>query len=268
MSSRVAAASCVPCRGRRRSCCAAQAPHGRQQPTFRAGTRLIVQTVTVKDKDGKPIEGLTANDFVVTEDGEPQDDRVRRVPAAASTRTRRPRLPRRPPRAPAARSAPAARGAPASAHDRRADFVARRPATSAISNRRLLVLYFDLSAMPPPDQMRAYANAAEVRRHADGPVGSGGDHDVPGRRRPGQAGLHRRPRPAAGRHSDAHLRRRPGRRRRFPTTRTRARPSARTTPSSTSSTPTASCRRCRRRSRCCGRCPSRRRWSTSPAACA
>src|SRR5262245_63145625 len=43
-----------------------------QQPTFRSGTRLIVQTVSVKDKDGKPIEGLTARDFVVTEDNEPQ----------------------------------------------------------------------------------------------------------------------------------------------------------------------------------------------------
>src|SRR5215212_2145124 len=43
-----------------------------QQPTFRSGTRLIVQTVSVKDKDGKPIEGLTTKDFVVTEDGESQ----------------------------------------------------------------------------------------------------------------------------------------------------------------------------------------------------
>src|SRR5687768_12290407 len=42
------------------------------QPTFRSSTRLIVQTVTVKDRDGKPIEGLTAKDFIVTEDGEPQ----------------------------------------------------------------------------------------------------------------------------------------------------------------------------------------------------
>ena len=43
------------------------------QATFRATQRLIVQSVTVKDKDGKPIEGLTAKDFVITEDGQPQD---------------------------------------------------------------------------------------------------------------------------------------------------------------------------------------------------
>ena len=42
-------------------------------PTFRASTLLIVQTVTVKDKKGQQIEGLTAKDFLVTEDGVPQE---------------------------------------------------------------------------------------------------------------------------------------------------------------------------------------------------
>src|SRR5260370_41855125 len=46
-----------------------------QQATFQTTTRLVVETVAVKDKNGKAIEGLTAEDFVVTEDGVRQDIR-------------------------------------------------------------------------------------------------------------------------------------------------------------------------------------------------
>ena len=81
--------------------CCALVVHGdaqQQQPqtqtpqaTFRTTTRLIVQSVFVKDKDGKPIEGLTAKDFVVTEDGQPQDI------AFVEYQRLRPRCPRKPP---------------------------------------------------------------------------------------------------------------------------------------------------------------------------
>jgi hypothetical protein len=50
----------------------AQQPGQAPAATFRSTTRLIVQTVSVKDKEGQPIEGLTAKDFIVTEDGEVQ----------------------------------------------------------------------------------------------------------------------------------------------------------------------------------------------------
>ena len=49
------------------------APQSAPQPTFRSATKLIVTTVVVRHPDGTPVEGLTAADFVVTEDNEPQD---------------------------------------------------------------------------------------------------------------------------------------------------------------------------------------------------
>src|SRR3984957_946593 len=40
--------------------------------TIRVGTKVVVEEVTAKDKSGKTIEGLTPNDFNITEDGVPQ----------------------------------------------------------------------------------------------------------------------------------------------------------------------------------------------------
>src|SRR5262245_30455073 len=45
---------------------------GAQQPVFRTGAQLTIVDVTVTDKSGRPIEGLTENDFAITEDGVPQ----------------------------------------------------------------------------------------------------------------------------------------------------------------------------------------------------
>jgi hypothetical protein len=44
-----------------------------QEPTFRTTTRLVIQTVTVTDRAGAPLDGLTAADFIVIEDGERQE---------------------------------------------------------------------------------------------------------------------------------------------------------------------------------------------------
>jgi VWFA-related protein len=116
-----------------------------QQPTFRSGTQLVTQTVTVTGKDGKPLEGLTPNDFVVTEDGEPQTisllefQRVQDIGDATSAVPASPRPTVTPP-TPTQISTPG-------------------PSDTRYRDRRLLVLYFDLTAMPPPDQARAFSAA-------------------------------------------------------------------------------------------------------------
>jgi VWFA-related protein len=117
------------------------------QPTFRATTHLIVQTVSVKDKKGKPVEGLTARDFIVTEDGRPQDiafveyQALEGVPVSAPLST-----------------GAATIGAPVASVTQEAVAVPV-PGDARYRGRRLLVLYFDLYNMPFFDQLRMYAAA-------------------------------------------------------------------------------------------------------------
>jgi VWFA-related protein len=42
-------------------------------PTFRTTVRRVIVDVVVRDSNNKPVHGLTANDFVVAEDGHPQN---------------------------------------------------------------------------------------------------------------------------------------------------------------------------------------------------
>ena len=47
-------------------------PEANGTTIIKASTQLVVETVGVKDKKGNPIQGLTAKDFTVTENGAPQ----------------------------------------------------------------------------------------------------------------------------------------------------------------------------------------------------
>jgi VWFA-related protein len=125
---------------------ATQAP----QATFRSGTGLLVMdTVVVRDRDGNPVRGLTARDFVVTENNQPQEvvyavyqdiqtDPLPPITAATAI-----------PLTPAAAAAPAvaAQIAVPAAGDQRYE------------NKRLLAMYFDMTAMGPAEQVRAFTNA-------------------------------------------------------------------------------------------------------------
>ncbi len=119
-------------------------PGGNATATFTTGTQLVVETVVVTDKNGSHVEGLTAKDFTVTENGAPQAIRF----------FEHQQLPETP-------NAPVTRTEPEHIHiyDKlgRTQISSETPGSTRHKDRRLLALYFDFTAMPPSDQLRALA---------------------------------------------------------------------------------------------------------------
>jgi len=121
---------------------------------FRTSTQLVIETVSVKDKSGKPIEGLTAKDFIITEDGAPQTIaffEYQRLPEAPSapitTATNAAEIAITPfPKLPRSQIAP------------------ENPGDLRYRDKRLLALYFDQTSMPIPDQLRALEAAQKFVR--------------------------------------------------------------------------------------------------------
>ncbi len=122
-----------------------------ETPAFKVTTQLVVETVVVKDKSGKLIEGLTAKDFAVTEDGAPQEIRFfevqrledRDAPVEVISDRTRPEVFEKLPRT---KIAPETAG------------------NTRYRDRRLLALYFDMTAMQESDQLRALAAAQKFIR--------------------------------------------------------------------------------------------------------
>jgi VWFA-related protein len=125
-------------------------PDAEETATLTVRAQLVVETVVVKDKQGKPIDGLTAKDFTLTEDGIPQKIRYCEHQSLSSA-----------PLAPA----------PAAEEDikiykrlARTQLTPEAPETPRYKDRRLLALYFDMSAMQPGDQLRALTAAEKFIR--------------------------------------------------------------------------------------------------------
>jgi VWFA-related protein len=126
-----------------------KAPDAPDTYTLTVKSQLVVEAVTVKDKQGNSVEGLSAGDFTLTEDGVLQKIRFcehQSLPLDAKP------LPRTPP------------------NDENLTLYKRLNRTQITpevsenvryKNRRLLALYFDMSAMRPGEQLRALT-AAEL----------------------------------------------------------------------------------------------------------
>src|ERR1700733_10162809 len=116
--------------------------------TFSSSTQLVVETVNVHDKNGKPIENLTQKDFTVTENGVPQNIRLfefQKLPEIPDATLINDGSVRRP---------------VAFSRLTKPQIAPEAPASPRYSDHRLLALYFDMTAMPPADQLRAL-DAAE-----------------------------------------------------------------------------------------------------------
>jgi VWFA-related protein len=127
-------------------------PGQTQTFTLTVRSNLVIEAVTVKDKQGNFVHGLTAKDFVLTEDGAAQT--IRYCEHQDLTEAAKP--------LPVETSA----NENVTIYNR---LVSTGIAPESIENqryknRRLLALYFDMSALSPPDEMRALSAAEQFVR--------------------------------------------------------------------------------------------------------
>lgn len=118
-----------------------QTPKSHTGFTFRVQSELVLVNVVARDKKGKPVQDLKAQDFTLLEDGKPQQissfdyENLDTTPVAApgpaqQTVNEQPASPPKP-------------------------LLTRQDAEDALSNKRVIVLFFDLTSMQPDEMQRA-----------------------------------------------------------------------------------------------------------------
>jgi VWFA-related protein len=127
-----------------------------QRPVFRTGREVVSIDVVVRDRDGNIVRGLTASDFDVREDGQPQEVMAFTFQEIAADKA-------------ATSAALPGPGLLAGVETRMTEpsksAVASQPpepaplTSDATAGRRLIVLLFDISSMQPEDVQRSVDSA-------------------------------------------------------------------------------------------------------------
>src|SRR5258708_19465470 len=117
------------------------APGNNDTPTLSVRSQIVIETVVVKDKKGNTIDGLTAKDFTLTEDGVQQTIRFcepQSLPSTLSDVSLTPFGPE-----------------DIKIYNRlaRTQFTPESPGDVRYKDHRLLALYFDMTAIRPPDHL-------------------------------------------------------------------------------------------------------------------
>lgn len=126
--------------------------HSRHMPVLVVHSQLVVETVTVRDKAGDPVLGLTAKDFTLTENGKPQKIRFCHHQILSTAATPLPSL--------------------SQSQEKiqiygtlsRSSIKPETSEKSPYNNKRLLAFYFDMSAMNPSESWRSLQAAEKFVR--------------------------------------------------------------------------------------------------------
>src|SRR5580704_12939957 len=127
---------------------------------FSSTTQLVVEDVLIRGKDGKPVLGLKPSDFTITEDGKPQKISIfkfQELEEGSST--------------PLPPSTPGPDVAVSKIPQKNTvkpvtqiEIAPESPGNLKYSNRRLMVMFFDMTSMPIQDQKRAQTAALKFLR--------------------------------------------------------------------------------------------------------
>ncbi|MGA3258059.1 MAG: VWA domain-containing protein [Bryobacteraceae bacterium] len=122
--------------------------------TFSTTRQLVVEDVIVKSQNGKPVDNLKASDFLVTEDGKPQQISVFEFQKLSNEA-----VPAPPPALQQRTEVVAAAAPPAVKPLTAIEIAPEKPGELKYRDKRLMVMFFDMTSMPIQDQMRAQAAA-------------------------------------------------------------------------------------------------------------